>query len=421
MSSPTNWAGKLVRKYGPSIINPNPSEGTIAELIPFQSKQYRPGEGYFVDVVLAHEQGVTRAVDHAINTLNSAIDSIEKQANLEGSEIHLRGRLSYGMIAKLESGIYGGGVESKMASLMTSGENHREADLLYGPGTSGLASLGTINTIVSGGAGASVVVTLTQATWAGGMWPQFLNAEFDAYSAGGAQSNATTALILTAVSSSNCRLTFTKTAGDTLSAGDLLFFRGARVKSCVGLQGIAENTGSLFGISASQYAQWKSVSYAVGGALSFDKVIEGASQLSENGLEDGLTLLVGHRAWADLMNDEASLRRYTDGKYTRKAAPGFEDLEFHSSCGVLRVRKHRFLKQGIALGVPTQDCERVGSTDLTFGLPGAKGSNEIFSTEISDASGREIRLYSDQGVFCHKPWHMIEFTGITSTGDTAPS
>ena len=421
MSSPTNWSGKLVRKYGPEILDPNPSEGTIAELIPFQSKAYRPGEGYYVDVRLAHEQGVVREISHGITALSTGIDSVEKQANLEGAEIHVSGRISYGMIHKLESGQYGSGIESKIASMMLSGENHREADLLYGPGTSGLASLGTINSVVSGGGGATVVVNITQATWAGGLWPQFLNCEFDAYSAGGVQSNATTALVLTAVSQSNCRLTFTKTAGDTLSAGDLLFFRSARVKSCVGLQGIAENTGSLFGISAATYAQWKAVSYAVGSQpLSFDKVIEGCAQLADNGLGDGLTLLVCNRTWADLMNDEAALRRYTDGKASRKAAPGFDELEFTSNCGVLRVRTHRFMKQGMALGIPTQECERVGSTDLTFRMPGSN-TPEFAEHDITGYSGKELRLYSDQAVICYAPWHMIQFTGIANASDAVPA
>jgi hypothetical protein len=87
---------------------------------------------------------------------------------------------------------------------------------------------------------------------------------------------------------------------------------------------------------------------------------------------------------------------------------------------VLRIRNHQFLKQGLSFGIPTQACQRVGSTDLTFSLPGTK-KNEFFESEISDKNGKELRLYSDHGLLVEKPWHMIEFTGVVNSGDATPS
>jgi hypothetical protein len=62
---------------------------------------------------------------------------------------------------------------------------------------------------------------------------------------------------------------------------------------------------------------------------------------------------------------------------------------------------------------------RVGSTDLTFTLPGSP--NEFFYRELDSQAGAEIRIYTDQAVVCESPYHVVEFTGVQNTADCVPA
>lgn len=426
MSSPTNWGPLLKKTFGPPV-DPIPSDDSIAKDVDFVPQEKRPGEKYTFPVRLQHEGGATYNVDHTAFTIGSAIDSVEKTAELEGSEIAVYGNIPTGMMTKMNTSkgesarAYDQAMGRKLVYLMEVAELRRELSLLYGAGTSGLANLGVVESVITE-TGTTLVVTVTRASFIGGLWSQLIGLEFDFYSAGGVIANTLAATTLTAVNKTNTRLTFTANATDIsnglFAAADQIFFRGSRVKQCVGLQAILENTGSLFGISAATYPQWKAEQYSVGGALTFDKVVEGLAGASENGASDGVTLYVSGRQWTDLMTDEAALvRRLKDDQKSYKR--GANSIEFESLVGPIKIKVHRYMKQGIAMAIPTGDAYRVGSTDITFRAPGSK--NEWFYRELDTQMGCQVRCYGDQGIIHEKPYHCTLFTSISSTSDVVPA
>jgi len=426
MSDATNWGPLLKRTFG-NPVDPIPSDDTIASDIDFVPQEKKPGEKYTFPVRLQHEGGATYNVLHDAFTIGSAVDSLEKTAELEGSEIAVYGNIPTGMMTKMnaskgESGrAYDQAMGRKLVYLMEAAELRRELSLLYGSGTSGLSNLGVVELVITE-AGTSLVVTVTRPSFIGGMWPQLIGLQFDFYSAAGVIANTTGACTLTAVNKTNTRLSFTCASADItaglFAAGDQIFFRGSRAKSCIGLQAILENTGTLFGISAATYPQWKAEQYSVSGALTFDKVIEGLAGASENGADSGVNLYVSGRQWTDLMTDEAALvRRLKDDQKTYKRGAG--SIEFESLVGPIKIKVHRYMKQGIAMAIPVADANRVGSTDITFRAPGSK--NEWFYRELDTQMGCQVRCYSDQGVIHEKPYHCTLFTSISSTSDVLPS
>ena len=424
MSSPTNWGPLLKKTFGPPV-DPIPSDDSIAKDVDFVPQDKRPGEKYTFPVRLQHEGGATYNVDHTAFTIGSAIDSVEKTAELEGSEIAVYGNIPTGMMTKMntskgESGrAYDQAMGRKLVYLMEVAELRRELSLLYGSGTGGLANLGVVEAVASA-VSTTLVVSITRASYIGGLWSQLIGLEFDFYTSGGTHHTSNAAMVLTGVNKTNTRLTFTGHATDVAAvlAADQIFFRGSRVKQCVGLQAILENTGSLFGISAATYPQWKAESYSVGGALTFDKVVEGLAGASENGASDGVTLYVSGRQWTDLMTDEAALvRRMKDDQKSYKR--GANSIEFESLVGPIKIKVHRYMKQGIAMAIPTKDAYRVGSTDITFRAPGSK--NEWFYRELDAAMGCQVRCYGDQGIIHEKPYHCTLFTSISSTSDVVPA
>lgn len=421
----TNIQAWLKQTYG-APIEVMPEENSIAKAIQFIEESKRPGDKYHRPVRLQHEQGFTYNSDHSAFTLLAAREGVVKDAQLEGAELGGVAEVSYGIAAKMgaknteNSRSYKAAIADLIEDLMVGAEIRRECSLLYGSGSSGLANLGVINAVAVAASSGVVTVNITRESYAPGLWPQLLGAGFDIFSSGGTQrTNSGTPATLSAVNSTNTRLTFTGDTGDMadVAAGDVIVFYGSRAASCVGLQAIMENTGSLFNIDAAVYPQWRCNQYAVGGPLTFDQLQNGLAQPHENGLSDGIDVYLGARCWTDLMTDEAALRRHPEQVAKMKA--GYSKISFDSIAGQVNLITHRYFKQGLAFGLPTQFCERVGAQDLSFSVPGNK--NEWFWRELDTKAGSQIRLYGDQAVLFSKPNHGVLFTGIQSSGDVLPA
>lgn len=428
MANTNSTAALLMRCYG-DVANPVAGEHTLAKDLKFDTAQ-KLGELFYFPVRLGLELGATFNNDHSAFPLNGNVDGTYQSAQIDSSEIAMQATLSYGEMAKLNSSkgrgksAYDQGVGLKIANLMDGGELIRDAQILYGSGTSGLANLGVVNAIAVASSAGVVTVNITRASWMSGFWQDAFGLLVDVYTSGGALRNASAAALkVTAVDPTRCRVTLTSvTATNTdtnaIAATDQIFFYKARNSSMVGIQAIAENVGTLFNISAATFPQWRAVQYAVGGALNLDKVAEGLTIAAENGLTEGCNLYVNARTWTDLMTDEVALRRYV-GENGRKATPGFSEIEFTFNCGVVTVKPYRYMKQSLAFALPKGKVRRGGSTDLTFTLPG--NPNEFFFRELNAQAGSEIRLYTDQFVICDSPFQLVEFTGISNTADAQPA
>ena len=54
---------------------------------------------------------------------------------------------------------------------------------------------------------------------------------------------------------------------------------------------------------------------------------------------------------------------------------------------------------------------RVGSSDMTFKRP---GQGEEFFRDLENSAAYELRLYTDQAVFCMSPGKNVIITGIVN-------
>jgi hypothetical protein len=131
----------------------------------------------------------------------------------------------------------------------------------------------------------------------------------------------------------------------------------------------------------------------------------------EKGLEGKLMVMVNTRGWANMLNDQAALRKY-DGSYSKtKLENGSEALEFHSQNGVLQIVPSVYVKEGYAYMLSIEDWQRVGSTDMTFKRP---GQGDQFFRDLENSAGYELRLYTDQAVFCSAPGRNVLITDIVN-------
>jgi hypothetical protein len=431
MSSLTTWAGVAKRRYG-KFSNPLPSDNTIAQYATFVSQDRRGGENYNFPVKLTHEHGVTPDVSGTAFTLNSAIDSVTKNAQLSGATIMLVGNLPYDTTAALMNGSQDGGsggsgffdpVDAKVKNLMISGELYRELYLMYGPGTAAAvaANIGVVNASVSGAnLAAPQVVNLTAASWAPGIWNNMTNALVDIYQADGTTIRDSAVTVQAVPDKTKNRITLFKTASVVVvAAGDVIVLKDSRTKSCYGLEAILSNSGSLFGIDAAVYPQWKGVTKNVGGSLTRAVIIGLGAELNSNGLDEGGKLFVSGVAFSDLSEEANELLRIDESKNEKSVwRQGAENLAYRTPCGVIEVAVHRYMKNGEAMLLSPGNCSRVGNTDLTFNLP---GTNQWFYQELSGQAGGQFRIYSNQAPVLERPYHCALMTGITSSNGTSPS
>ena len=134
---------------------------------------------------------------------------------------------------------------------------------------------------------------------------------------------------------------------------------------------------------------------------------------TEKGLDSKLTFFVNPRGWADLMNEQAALRVY-DNSYSASGgyANGSNKLKFMSLNGELEIIPSIYVKEGYAYGLALEDWMRIGSSDLTFKRP---GQGDEFFRDLENSAAYELRLYTDQAIFCMAPGRSLMISGIVNS------
>ena len=424
----TGQLGQLLfRQYG-ELANPVAPSDMIASDIDFIQNDKRNGELYVFPLRFGLENGATFNNDHTAYALGSASAAAYQQAQLRGSEMTIVADIAYADMTSLSpnrgrsSRGYDQGVGLKIVNTSDSAVQKRDMMLLYGPNDNGAVTIGVVAAVGAYVAANPVQISITAASYIPGFWQEAIGVKVELFSTTAGATPRVTApafATVTAVDRDNALVTLTPSTvwASSPTAGDVIYFFGSRAVSMAGLQCIAENAGTLFNVSAVTYPQWKAVQYAVGGtALTFDAVTEGLSAVADNGLSDGATLYVNPRTWNDLMTDQAALRRRIEDESTAKA--GYSKLKFEMQCGIVEIKAHKYVKQSLAFAIPTQECHRIGSTDITFTAPGSP--NKYFWLELPSNNGAQIRCYSDQAVVSENPSHICLFTGIVSTAQVNP-
>lgn len=193
-------------------------------------------------------------------------------------------------------------------------------------------------------------------------------------------------------------------------ATDVLHFAGAYGNEFAGLRKIMSNTGSLFGIDASQYSLWKGNTYAASGVLSLEKIELAIARAVEKGLDSDVVCIVNPSVFSVLVADEAALRKYDASYKPEEAQNGFSKLKFHAMNGAITIEPSVYCKQGEAFIIDPKVLVRVGSSDITFKRPGNK---EDFFRDVENSAAYELRAWTDMAIFTHAPGRHVLVTGIT--------
>jgi hypothetical protein len=411
-STPDNVVGNLngffKEQYADKLKDLIPEGLKIINAIPFAAKEKQGGNLFHQPVILGMEHGVTFASsdEDAFNLL-PAISGQIKDAQVRGNPMVMRSILGYAAASRAMKG----GAQSFMeatkylvSNMLRSMSKKLEIQMLYGQ--KGYAAVESAVLV-----GSPTLITIADAEWAPGIWAGAEGMPIDIY-----DSTLVTlrgSFVVASVDMDAKTITVTTSAfAAGVTTSDVIFHKGAKDHEFAGIHKILETTsGIMFNINVGSYNLFKGNSYAVAGPLSFAKMTKAAARPVEKGLDSKLTVFVNPRGWADLLNDQAALRKYDSSYSPVKVENGSKSIVFHSQNGDLEIVPSIYVKEGYAYGLALEDWSRVGSSDITFKRP---GQGEDFFRDLENSAGYEMRLYTDQAVFCCAPGKNILLTGIVN-------
>lgn len=362
----------------------------LLNAIKFSAAGEKTGNSFIQPVVLGLEHGVTFAdsLDDAFALVPPVAGQI-KAATVRGNPKVLCSFLGYGAASRAASGkeAFMEATKYLVGNMMKSLTKKLEIEMLYGQVGYGVVASVSTSTI-----------TISTGEWAPGIWAGAEKLPIEIRDATGATSRGE--YVVQSVDLSARTITLT-VAPSGVVATDVIWHKGAYGKEFAGIHKIISNTGSLFGISAAEYNLWKGNVYSAGSAaLSFTKLQNALARAVEKGLEGKALCLVNPRAWANMNSDQAALRRYDGSFSNKKFENGSQSLVFFSQNGEIEIQPSIYVKEGYAYVICPEEWKRVGSSDLTFKMPGI-GEQYVRHRETNAAF--EMRIWTDQAVFCAKP------------------
>lgn len=383
------------------IENLIPEGVKLVSRIPFIKKEKQPGAQYHQPVVLSNEHGIAFGDGSGdAFALNAPSSSVMKDATIRGTEILLRSAISYTALSRSigNNKAFEDASKHVVRNMMNSIARYLEILMLYGQ-----VGIGAVASVSSN------TITITEAEWAPGIWSGAEGMQIEI------RDDVTPFTLRGSAKITSVNLDNRQFTVDVIPAGvvanDVIWFYGAYGKEMAGLHKIMTSTSTLFGIDSSQYNLWKGNQYVISpaAALSFNTLSDALARAVEKGLDSSVLCVVNPRTWSDLMTEQAALRRYDASFKAKEGETGMESLVFHSQNGSIEIISSIYCKEGYAYVFPLDEMMRVGSTDITFRMP---GYGDDFFRHLSDNAGLELRCFSDQALFCHAPGKLVLISGI---------
>ena len=408
----STFAGFLKTKYAENLVNTIPESFVLQRDAPF-GRARRIGEQFQQAVITRLEQGGTYAAGGAgaFTLAAAAAGSIEK-AIINSSQFVLKSGIDYETLSKaIQKGelAFGSSGDQLLKNMAFSTRKRCEVDLWHGQNTNGLGIIDSV-------AGAPTY-TITAATWAPGIWVGMEGTNIEVFdSALTTQRDAGTEFLLDEVDISARSITLDGSVTGA-AATDRFFYNTQRTttgfNSFLGLIAIANtSTGTLFNIDTATRSIWRPTQVAIGGTLSFSALQDTNVFAVSKGLTRGATVYVSTATWANLLTEQAALRRFGgtfDGQV--ELVNGGKAIRFWASTGEMMIKPSIYCHEGNAVIVPTNTLVRVGSTDVTFRVP---GMDEPLMQVSDTTAGISLFSYYNQALYTNEPGQIVLMTGITN-------
>ena len=386
--------------YKGKDINAVPQSSVLQKLFPLEKDKI--GASLDVPVQMKNSHGATYT-GNALVTLNADAPAVFAKASIVGYELILRDYLKSKDASTMVSSeqAYRKGTAQIFKNLLAAHSLRVELGMLYGQSAAGIGEVS---------ANSSGVLTITLASWIPFIWPALLGATLEAFTSGGTQHNGDLVVSNYSISARTVTVTGTNAA---VVAGDLLFLKGSRSADLIGIDKIATNSGSLFGINAATYPLWGGSSYSAGSAaLTRQKVLAAAAVSAQAGSSEDLYLLCSISTAMNLADQESVLVSHA-GKDSEKVN-GAEYLSYLSPTGgKVKVIPVPVCKEGEAFLVGAEEMKCFGNSEVKVESVGVEDCNPFFYD--NDTNSWQYRSYSDLTMFTEVPAHVVKIVGIINS------
>ncbi len=391
--------GYFKESYADHIKDLVPEGVKLLKMIDFNSADKATGNLYHVPLDLGLEHGVTYGGDGgSAFLLNAAIASASRDAQVKGCEMVLVSAISVGAASRSASSknAFEQITKRKVQTMLKSIHIRLESQLLYGQ--VGIARVGAV---------AANVITIATSEWAPGVWSGATNMAIEIRSqAGTLRGSCTVEKVHMDTKSITVDLVPAGVTGNVDSenlASDIIWYKGAYNKEFAGLHKMITNTGTIFNVDASDFELYKGNTIEVGTSesdkafISFDAIEKAIARGMEKGLdEENVVAMVNPKHWNQLLSDINAKRSYDQSYSDKEAKQGHKSIKFFGQAGEIEIVPSLFVKEGFAYVFPPKSLERIGSSEVTFDMPGFEGK---FFRLMDSANGYELRLYTDQSLF----------------------
>jgi hypothetical protein len=405
--TPNNSVGTLngffKETYADKLGELIPDGVKLMNKIKFLSKDKQPGNLYHQPVILGLEHGITFAAsDEDAFNLNAPIAGQIKDAQVRGNPVVLRSLLGYAAASRAALGgqkAFMDATKFLVANMLRSMAKKLEIEMLYGQ--VGYATIASTS---------GAVLTITTSEWAPGIWAGAEGMPIEIRSSNGSTSRGNFSVSAVDMTAQTVTLSTNATGVQT---NDVIWHAGAYGNEFPGIHMILTNQTTLFNINAAQFNLWKGNTYsASSSALSFNILNYATARAVEKGLDGNVLALLNPRTWSNVLSDQAALRRYDESYSSVQLQNGGKALRFFSQNGEIEIEPSIYVKQGYAYILAMEEWFRVGSTDMTFKRP---GQGEEFFRDLENSAAYELRLYSDQAIFCMAPGRNVLVNNIVNT------
>jgi len=391
--------------WADNLVDARPDNVKLQTLIKFLAKDKQPGNLYHQPVILGMEHGVTFAAsdDDAFN-LNPPIAGQIKDATIKGNPVVLRSVMGYTAASRAAQGgkqAFMDATKYLVASMLRSVAKKIEIEMFYGQVGYGV--------VAAGSSGTTIIIESKE--FAPGIWAGAENLPIEVRDPTGSTIRGSAKVIGIDLDTRTLTL---DSAIPGMVAGDVIWHKGAYGNEFAGIHKIlSQNTGTLFGIDVSQFNLFKGNVYDAGNAqLSFAKISNAISKAVAKGLDSKVSVFVNPDTWSNLLTEQAALRRY-DGSYSSKELDqGASSIKFYSQNGEIEIIPSIYVKAGYAYILCLDEWLRVGSSDLSFKRP---GMGDEYFRDLENAAGYELRLFTDQALFCYAPGKNVLIKNIVNS------
>lgn len=402
-NTPSTLNGFFKEIYSDHLKDLMPNQVKLCKMIPFSRPAEKLGLQYNQPVVLSTEHGVTYGgTEGDAFSYESPINGVTKNATVKGAEMVLRGQVSLAAISRSgsDAASFGRATKHVVKNLINSSFKKHETQCFYG-GT-GLGVVESVSTT-------EVVIAISE--YAAGIWAGGENMRLNIKVQDTAADRMADVKVVS-VDIENRKLVL---AADAAAAGvvadDVIYEFGAYSKEFVGIHKmLTEKVNPIFGIPTDQYSLWSGNVSDAAGALTFAKISKAIAASVSKGLEGKLTLFINPKAWSDLLTEQTAQRTFHEGGMS-EYSNGAESIKFHSQNGLIEIVASTFVKEGYAYGLDLAVFSRIGSSDVSFEVPGKPGQ---YVERLESANAIQLLTYSDVALFCEALGVNIVLTGIVN-------